>query len=314
MRLSDDMPSDASWVPVSIRQRNGQRLVEWIYTGTQPYTEPFFDDTIARCRNHRLNSSEYIPSSTLEFLADNSFSEDSLSPTAFIFHVSRCGSTLLSQLLSLDERHIVLSEVPVFDHLLREPSLDERERCDLLRKTILLYGQKRHGHEQRLFIKFDAWHIYDYRLIRQCFPETPCVFLYREPAAVMHSHLLRRGAHMVPGQVLHPFDTDKPVVSDLDAYCANVLRCYYEAGLQLCQSDSNAFALNYHEGILEGLIRICYQIGLILESPLLERMTERIMAHSKYPGERFQVETRPFEPDHASYRAARQAYERLAFI
>ncbi len=43
------------------------------------------------------------------------------------------------------------------------------------------YGQRRRGVEQRLVVKLDAWNIGELALLRECFPDTPWLFLYRDP-------------------------------------------------------------------------------------------------------------------------------------
>jgi hypothetical protein len=58
-------------------------------------------------------------------------------------------------------------------------------------------GQARAG-ESRLFLKLDCWHVRDLPLFRRAFPDTPWVFLYREPVEVLVSHLRRRGVQMIP--------------------------------------------------------------------------------------------------------------------
>jgi hypothetical protein len=218
---------------------------------------------------------------------------------------------LLSQLLALDDSHIVLSEVPLFEQILRAPDLDVTERDDLLKSAITLYAQRRSGIEQRLFIKLDAWHLYDAERFRRLFPESPFIVLYREPIEVMHSHRQLRGMHMVPGLVPHPIIADEVTSTNLDAFTAAVLRCYYQTGLRLCQSDAATFAINYNEGILEGLLRICGHIGLEFAPELVQCMNERAKTHSKYPGKTFKPRQIEMEADLAACLAVKQAYEEL---
>jgi hypothetical protein len=53
----------------------------------------------------------------------------------------------------------------------------------------------------QVFIKLDAWHIHELPLLRRAFPETPWVFLYRNPVEVMVSALKSPGRHHVPGWI-----------------------------------------------------------------------------------------------------------------
>ena len=45
-------------------------------------------------------------------LLDQAAAEPGIDPTGFIFHLARCGSTLVSQMLAALPEHIVLSEAP----------------------------------------------------------------------------------------------------------------------------------------------------------------------------------------------------------
>ena len=116
------------------------------------------------------------------------FAQDlpTIAPTAFIFHVSRCGSTLLAQLLSLDEQNIVLAEPPIFDEVLREiafknTKISEETINESLKAVVKFLGQKRTGLEKNLFIKLDSWHIFYYYKLRKLYPETHLFFLSDDP-------------------------------------------------------------------------------------------------------------------------------------
>src|SRR5690349_8754340 len=106
-----------NWVPYKLTSLEDLLHCEWLFTGDKEFTEPFFDETIAKCR--QLYYRGRISISSIDVLPHWSNEIESVPPSAFIFHVSRCGSTLASQLLALDQTNIVLSEVPFFDALLR---------------------------------------------------------------------------------------------------------------------------------------------------------------------------------------------------
>src|SRR6202012_5996296 len=110
---------------------------------------------------------------------------------------SRCGSTLITQLLGLDPNHVTLSEVPFIDELLRARGLPDISAA--VKAALVCYGQNRTGVEQRLFVKTDSWHLSFYRELREWFPGIPVVLLYRSPDEVLYSQRKRRGIHAVPG-------------------------------------------------------------------------------------------------------------------
>ena len=136
----------------------------------------------------------------LSALGDWQACSPGLAPSAFIFHASRCGSTLISQMLAQLDNHIVISEPPPLDALLRSdlpPSnvVPPSKGCCPPMDSVGSVS------EQRLVIKLDAWNIGELPLLRECFPETPWLFLYRDPLEIAVSHLRRPGMHMVPGMI-----------------------------------------------------------------------------------------------------------------
>jgi hypothetical protein len=162
-------------------------LCQWMQMGEMKFTEPFFEETILKCRH--VNSNPYLPTTSIEGMIEGAAGIAALEPAAFIFHVSRCGSTLLSQLLSLDEQHIVLSEVPLLDELLRvhRGSIPQGLEDEALKAAIKLLGQERTGNEKLLFVKLDSWHIFYWKKLRELYPRVPFILLYRSPAEVVRS-------------------------------------------------------------------------------------------------------------------------------
>jgi hypothetical protein len=100
--------------------------------------------------------------------------------------MSRCGSTLVAQMLAAVKENRVMSEPIPLDHAL------VRKDAAMLRTMIGTLGQPCES-ESRYFIKLDCWHIRSYALIRSVFPKTPALFLYRNPLEVLVSQMLRPG-------------------------------------------------------------------------------------------------------------------------
>ncbi|TND07564.1 MAG: hypothetical protein FD123_3116 [Bacteroidetes bacterium] len=296
------------WIPEKIIRYENELLLRWRFTGDKIFSEPFFEDTITQFRNLRENQSAFQSLSGIGFLSDVREFPETAAPSAVIFHVSRCGSTLFSQLLSLDEKNIVLAEVPVFNQLLYLENRDASERQKLFRAAVNFYGQKRSGLEKRVFIKTDCWHIHDAAFYRAVFPAVPFVFLYRDPAAVIHSHRKRRGMHFVPGLVPQPV---KHAGENLDLYSARVLAAYYNAGLDWFANDGNTLLVNYSEGLLNGLMRLLQTIAAEPDAALYKRMQERSAYHSKRPGETFMADNKITLPSDQPYAEAQAFYEKL---
>lgn len=219
------------WYPLYVER--GEALADvalcWRELGETAFGDAFFVNTLAR-QPHEKRRVCRTPLAALATLGDG------LSPDAFIFHVSRCGSTLLSQLLASLPQCIVMSEPPVIDSLLRlhHDGMAGSDSIALLRQAILALGQRRTGAETHFIIKFDCWHLHSLDLLRQTFPGTPCLFVYREPLAVLASHQRQRGPQMVPG-MLHPAQLPLPAhqlaPGDIDGYTGLVLASLFKAAL-----------------------------------------------------------------------------------
>src|SRR5581483_4874916 len=212
-----------NWLPYKLSFEEEQPRCEWLYTGNDDFTEPFFDETIARCR--QLNNRGRRSISSIDILPQWASEINSVPPSAFIFHVSRCGSTLAAQLLALDRTNIVLSEVPFFDALLRGKDIPAL----LLPAAMAFYAPVK-NYRRRLFIKTDSWHVFFYKQLRALYPQTPFILLYRRPDEVMRSQQKRRGLHAIPGVIepaLFGFDEHEIMHMNQDEYLGKVLDSYF---------------------------------------------------------------------------------------
>lgn len=252
MDISSSLDDFRNWVPIRF-YRDGERpFVDWCYMGTQRFTRPFFDDSINARLGHPF-SLLFRHQTPIEFLGRMYGESPGLPPTGFIFHMSRCGSTLVSQMLASIDKNIVISEPPPVDAVLRADTRgrleSEETRLIWLRWMINAFGQKRYPGEEYLFIKFDSWSTTDLGLIRRAFPDVPWIFLYRNPVEVIVSQMNQRGAQMIPGVIqgiLPGVDTEELLQMPHEEYCARVLERLCRAALQH-RHDPQALFVNYTE-------------------------------------------------------------------
>ncbi|MCO8310673.1 sulfotransferase [Pseudomonas mandelii] len=232
------------WLPIRVWQEAGQWQVDWCWFGGTRLHQPFFRDAVEDALRLPFNQ-VFRQKTALSTLADWQVCSPGLTPSAFIFHASRCGSTLISQMLAQLDNHIVISEPPPLDALLRS-DLPAVERRAAIKGLLSAYGQRRLGVEQRLVIKLDAWNIGELPLLRECFPETPWLFLYRDPLEIAVSHLRRPGMHMVPGMIgASVLDEECPFSSREDFIVRRLGRLLAE-GLAQCLAFGG-LAVNYSE-------------------------------------------------------------------
>lgn len=163
-------------VPSRIVDTPDGPLVEWQAGDGERFAEPFFEETLRRYRREG-GAVTTTPLSVLE--------AEEAQPAALVFHVSRCGSTLVSRMLAAAPEHLAVSEAPIFDDLLRgDPGATDEQRIRLLRGVAAAMIASQAEWPARLFIKLDCWHIFHLPLLRRAFPEAALLFVHRDPVEV----------------------------------------------------------------------------------------------------------------------------------
>jgi hypothetical protein len=135
-----------------------------------------------------------------------------------------------------------------------------------------------------MVIKLDAWNIAELPLLRESFPDTPWLFVYRDPLEIAVSHLRRAGMHMVPGMIgASGLDDEQPFDSRED-YIARRLGRLLDSGLAHCRKFGG-LAVNYSElpGALAG--RLAEFFGL--DEVQREQVFEAVGQHAKQPSQVF---------------------------
>ena len=263
-------------------------MVDWGYLGEAPFTDPFFEQTISQALSHPA-ALLFRRQTTIAALRDVADASPGLSPAGFIFHMSRCGSTLISQMLAGLPSNLVLSEASPINTLLRShlrnPSITEDQRVDWLRWMVGALGQARRPEQKRLFIKFDCWHALFLPLIQRAFPNVPWVFVYRRPVEVLMSQQRQRGGQVIPG-VLEPalfgWTAAEVRQMDLQAYGARVLAKICQAGLTAAEGGKNRL-LNYRQ--LPGVVwsTLLQSWAVDRTAAEVDKMTEVSRLNAKNP-------------------------------
>ena len=240
------------WLPIAVTADDGAVAVDWARFGPEPFREPFYEDTIRRALRLPFNR-VFRYRTGLHDLIAQAETLKSLAPAGFIFHMSRCGSTLVAQMLAALSDSIVISEAAPLDAVVQlARGLSDDDAVRALRAMVLAFGRKRSGQEQRYVVKLDCWHTLSLPLFRRAFPDVPWVFLYREPVEVLVSQLRQRGMQTVP-QYFPPgfygIAADEPTTEE--DYCARVLAAVCRpiiARHETYGADSGAgLVLNYRE-------------------------------------------------------------------
>ncbi|MDQ1369376.1 MAG: hypothetical protein QOF20_1729 [Acidimicrobiaceae bacterium] len=223
------------WTPIRMSWRGRDPLVDWCYTQGIDFVDPFFDQSVWCCLDEpfRLLFQRHT---TLDALADLAAARPGLMPSGLVFHTSRCGSTLVTQMLARLPSVLVMAEPGPLESVLAArsvaPDLSEDQRADWFLWMVSALGQPRRPEHVHYVIKFDAWAVLQLPFIRSLFPDTPAIFLYRDPIEVLVSQAGHRGYHMIPGCLppellgLHPAEATSMAP---ERYMATVLNRLLES-------------------------------------------------------------------------------------
>ena len=242
LRFAGSVPNAAAWpsrhwLPV---QAVGA-AIDWAHFAGAPLSEPFFTETARRAAARPFNRLFRHVTRFSDFV-ENADAEGSLVPDGFIFHMSRCGSTLVAQMLAALPGSLVVSEAAPLDAALQLRS------ADALRAMVAALGRRR-ADETRYFIKLDFAHALALPLFRAAFPETPWLFLYRDPVEVLVSQMRMRGTQTLASPDLPPEES-----------CAQALAAVCEAAIEEMGSGAG-LAVN-HADLPDAIAPIIGHFGM----------------------------------------------------
>jgi len=180
----------AGFLPVDAVVVDGRPGLQWMDMSGVSLAEPFFQQTVERLRadGRRELFTEF------DVLLQLEKELDSVEPTGFIFHSSRCGSTLVANACRAINNSIVLSEANAIDKLIARFITDPGDvKTSLysifLRGVVHALAQRRTGNEEHLFIKFGCCSFNQIERIKRIWPNVPWLFLYRDPVETIVSNL-----------------------------------------------------------------------------------------------------------------------------
>ena len=276
------------WMPIRFFRENGLPMVEWCYMDQRRFTEPFFDSTVDQCLRLPFNVL-FRRQTPVESLVELQTTQPGVTPTGLIFHMTRCGSTLISQMLAANPRNIVLSEAVPIDEVLYDSPADrvvtDSDRISWLRAMVNALGQRRHPPQHRLFVKLDAWHIHHLPLLRAAFPRTPWIFLYRDPLEVMVSQMRFRARYLLPmPEYAARFGIEPNTAWQLppEEYTARVLASILRAALDH-RSVTGGMLVNYEQLPQAVTTSITSHFGVIWSAAETEPMERASQFNAKAP-------------------------------
>jgi hypothetical protein len=296
------------WTPIRIDFSGRVPVVDWADLTAERFVDPFFDQTVARW----LSGPHATPlvRTGLEALVALD-SEPSLEPAGMVFHLSRCGSTLVSRLLRTVPGVVVLAEPAPLNALLRlDPDLiDEAALVRLVRLLVRALGRCRHGDEGHLVLKCTSWNIRRREILAAAFPETPWIWLQRDPVRVLASLFAEPpgwlGLQGRPHRAARLFGLDPAVVPAMSSveFAARVLGAMLDAA---ATDPGGRLLIDYVDLPAAIWQRVAPHFGLEADAAAIERMIEESRFYSNDP------ESRIFTGDVPERRPATDAMRNVA--
>ena len=275
---SADLELAGTWLPY--RYQPKQRLINWLLPAG-PATEPFQDETIVRYRQLLLNQI-IQPCTLLPIAQQQGEGLITVKPAGFIFHLSRCGSTLVSGCISELDTTCVFSESPLLTELLLDRNLSPPELQSCLCALINLQAAAFPNRPQ-MVIKWNAWDIFRWELIRGMYPQVPVIFLVRDPVEILASHQRLAGRHMAGDRSLagvnSVFISESREQTLLD-WRSEVLAALL-GEMNRVSEQRAVLRVDYKNLDADGIHEICQHFGLW---PDIRRINQRMKFHSKSPG------------------------------
>jgi hypothetical protein len=278
------------WLPVSFNFSPTAASVRWVAFGHKRLSEPFFNHTVQHLRKSIPAAPER--STALTALLEAAAPTPHVEPAGVIFHVSRCGSTLLANVLKTGKEVVVMAEANPFG-ILFQPRLfhnsalqnvnPQEIRKLLLDSVVRLYAA---AFGSRLIIKCHAATILEIALIRSVWPTVPFLVLIRDPVEVMVSNLAKPSGWV---RSMYRSSTQRNLFGleyrqihqmSMEEYCARGLGRFLQAAVE--QLDRNCWVLDYDDLNVSNLYKVSQLFHVSLPTSDSPEFQEAFLSYSKY--------------------------------
>jgi hypothetical protein len=229
-------------------------------------------------------------------------------PAGLVFHVGRCGSTLISQLLKQHRNLVVYAEpLPVNELLVPPHKWPRRELVAALRSLGAAFA----GHAQRPYvIKLTSWNALYCDILLEAFPETPWILNYRDPVEVGVSIM-----NQLPGWLKDGAEQPRQLVDSIDPKWSakpveeRIARSYGALCEAIARLDPKLGKLVAYDALPSAVWEvIAPHFAVSIDQRERRLMGEAAKLHAKAPLGR----TAPFAPDTTTKQAAASSALRQA--
>jgi hypothetical protein len=273
-------PQTSHWLPIEFIPSPTGLSIRWIQARPKEFSDPFFDQTVCRMRTSTPPSCERITGVGPFLNLGRSIGK--IPPVGFIFHLSRCGSTLLANAARESKDTVVLSEATLINSILPLP-LPPADRRALLSHAVRFFAKGPIENPHRLIVKFSSWNLLYIWDVLATWPGTPYVILIRDPAEILVSLLANPPGWSqyrdvaIWNRTLQGLERHETWPLPAEDYFARVLGRLCEAA-ERAMSD-NCLVVDYASLNLNTICRLTRFLGIPTASP--ESLARVIGIYSK---------------------------------
>jgi len=309
----------AGLIPAAIEPASAPGQVSkiyWVDIGTHAYRDWQHLFTIERLAQADMISTAFA--TTMNVLDVDALIVDALMPSGFIFHTSRCGSTLLGKALARIPAHCVVNQGGPLQRGFwaamtqdwQNELPDDAPTVKKFRNLVFALTRPRLGTETTSFVKFISWNTLYLDFIARAFPEVHSLFLFRDPVEVIASVIKETTAVLVAKDWPQAsFLTSKSAaqVQKMDdvSYLANCYNNYFKVILD--SSLANVKALDYHNLRPDTLGQVLKSgFSFVPDEQVIAEMCTQFRFHSKDDSD-----TSTFQSDGSAKQAAVSEKDRI---
>lgn len=214
-------------LPYLFKRYGHHNVVRLIDPDLLDVTQPFFSAGVAERTGHvgMVGMMGFD-----EWLSVQPDVGDGFSNFSAIFHVSRCGSTLLANNIRASGQAMVLSEPPFF-RILRHRMWGSISADVAMRACLAMLNAWRGWAQERgmpLVVKFGSQMHLHHREVFDRMPAARFIFLHREPGAVLESLQRKpppylqaeRSEDAIPQPLIETTESDPVLIAAVRRYCA----------------------------------------------------------------------------------------------
>lgn len=273
-------------MPVDAVVVDGRPGLTWMDMSDVELKEPFFQQTVDRVRDEEPWRDAGL-FTQFDALLQLDQVLPRVQPSGFIFHSSRCGSTLVANVCRALDNAIVVSEANPIDKLVARFITDggdpvkESLYSVLLRAVVNALAYSNSGNKSRVFVKFSCCGVSQLERIRRIWPAVPWIFLYRDPVETIVSNMTTVPAWLLDEDhriLAHITGTTPAAVAEmsLEERCARSIGSFYSTAHGV--ANDHGMLLNYNQISVTNILDF-FNVSPSVEE--LERITSGSRVYSK---------------------------------